>query len=234
MLEEKIPTQDEVSLISEDFYTLEISPRQIDLLLANGWRHFGTHFFRYNFGIYSSELRRVFPLRVRLADFSPSKSQRRIIRKNRDLQTIVRPIRIDEEKEILFDRHKQRFNSGNHFPIHYFVPPESAQIPTKGLEMCVYKENKLLAASFFDVGRTSLSSIYAIFDTDESKRSLGIYTMLLEIKFAVEREKAFYYQGYAYEGESFYDYKKRFLALEKYDWNGSWTDFEEAANLQNK
>ncbi len=227
MLEEKIRTLDEISLISEEFYAVEVSPRQIDLLLANGWRHFGTHFFRYNFGVHLSELRKVFPLRIRLKDFSFSKSQRRIIRKNQDLQAIVRPIRIDEEKENLFDRHKKRFKKDNNFSIHYFVPQESAEIPTKGLEMCVYKDNKLLAASFFDVGRTSVSSIYAIFDTDEAKRSLGIYTMLLEIGFAAENGKEFYYQGYAYEGESFYDYKKRFIALENYEWNGNWTDFNE-------
>ena len=226
MLEDQLSKLDEISLISEEFYTMEISPRQIDLLLADGWRHFGTHFFRYNYGVHSSELRRVFPLRIRLKDFSFSKSQRRIIKKNQDLQTIIRPIRIDEEKEILFDRHKKRFKKDNHFPIQYFVPTESAKIPTDGLEMCVYKENKLLAASFFDVGRTSLSSIYAIFDTNESNRSLGIYTMLLEIDFAAENEKNFYYQGYVYEGESFYDYKKRFRALEKYDWNGTWTNFD--------
>ena len=32
----------------------------------------------------------------------------------------------------------------------------------------------------------------------------------------------FYYHGYAYEGESFYDYKKRFSATEEFDWRGRW------------
>ena len=51
--------------------------------------------------------------------------------------------------------------------------------------------------------------------------------MLLEIQYAIDNGKSFYYQGYAYEGESFYDYKKRFRALEMYDWEGNWVEFFE-------
>jgi hypothetical protein len=38
--------------------------------------------------------------------------------------------------------------------------------------------------------------------------------MLLTIEYALKNDKIFYYPGYAYEGNSFYDYKKRFSALE--------------------
>jgi len=82
----------------------------------------------------------------------------------------------------------------------------------------------LLAASFFDFGRTSVSSIYGIFDPDERTRSLGIFTMLKEIEFARETGRPLYYHGYAYEGESYYDYKKRFGAIEVFDWNGNWSE----------
>jgi len=68
--------------INEEFYAAQISPPQLDRLLADGWRHFGEHFFRYNIGFHDSELRRVLPLRVRVKDFTPSKSQRRILKKN--------------------------------------------------------------------------------------------------------------------------------------------------------
>ena len=85
---------------------------------------------------------------------------------------------------------------------------------------------QLLAASFFDVGFRSLSGIYAMFEPTESGRSLGILTMLKEIEFAIENGKEFYYQGYSYQGESFYDYKKRFRGSEAFDWNGRWLPLE--------
>ena len=71
-----------------------------------------------------------------------------------------------------------------------------------------------------------MSSIYGIFDPDETTASLGIFTMLKEIEYTVNHGKTHYYHGYAYEGSSFYDYKKRFSALEMYDWNGRWLPFD--------
>jgi arginyl-tRNA--protein-N-Asp/Glu arginylyltransferase len=61
-----------------------------------------------------------------------------------------------------------------------------------------------------------------MFDPDLPGRSLGILTMLKVIEFTIESGKEFYYQGYAYEGSSFYDYKKRFRGTESYDWNRNW------------
>lgn len=214
--------ENDFSFINEEFYALRASPRQMDELLADGWRHFGRHFFRYNLGFYENEIRPVLPLRISLSDFTLSKSQRRILRRNQDLQIVIRPIEIDAEKEILFERHKRRFKTGAPDSIYDFLDADAAKTPCEALEICVCDKEKLLAASFFDVGETSVSSIYAIFAPEETSRSLGIFTMLLEIDFAIKSGKNFYYSGYAYAGNSFYDYKKRFSALEKYDWQGNW------------
>ncbi len=226
MLENDFLISDDFSFINEEFSAFETLPHQLDFLLENGWRHFGTQFFRYNLGFYQNEIRRVIPLRIRLADFSISKSQRRVLRKNRDLQIIIRPIEISTEKKFLFERHKQRFDQGVPDSIFDFLSFSPSNVPCEANEVCVYKNGKLLAASFFDVGAKTTSGIYAIFAPEENRRSLGVFTMLVEMDFALKNNKKFYYQGYAYEGESFYDYKKRFSALEKFDWRGNWIEFE--------
>ncbi len=213
-------------LVNEEFYTQAISPQELDALLADGWRHFGNHFFRYNVGLYEYEPRRVLPLRIRLRNFMLSRSQCRIIKRNRDLQCVIRPIEITPEKEILFEKHKLRFKHSVPDSIYDFLSNAPADTPCEALEVCLYNQKKLLAASFFDVGRAATSGVYAMFDTEENRRSLGIYTMLLVIEFSLKNNKAFYYPGYAYEGNSFYDYKKLFSALETFDWNGSWITFE--------
>jgi leucyl-tRNA---protein transferase len=212
-------------LINEEFYAAQVSLQQLDQLLAHGWRHFGEHFFRYNIGIHAGELRSVLPLRVRLANFTRSKSQRRILKKNQDLRTVIQPIEITPVKKILFESHKQRFNHSVPDSIYDFLSFSPAEVPCKALEVCVFEKEKLLAASFFDVGATAVSGVYAMFDPQQSHRSLGIYTMLLVIDYALKTGKSFYYPGYAYEGNSFYDYKKRFSALEVFDWNGNWENF---------
>lgn len=215
------------SFINEEFYTSKSSPQLMDALWADGWRHFGTYFFRYSLGVYEAEIRRVLPLRIRLADFSFSKSQRRIFKKNQDLQTLIRPIEITTEKESLFERHKQRFTHNAPDSLYDFLSFDAARVPCEALEVCVYRETELLAASFFDVGERSVSSVYAMFAPEETARSLGIFTLLLEIEWARANKKDFLYQGYAYNGNSFYDYKKRFRALEKFDWKGNWEEMDE-------
>jgi arginine-tRNA-protein transferase len=65
-----------------------------------------------------------------------------------------------------------------------------------------------------------------MFEPSAARRSLGIFTMLLEIEYARTGAKQLYYQGYAYEGNSFYDYKKRFGSLESFDWRGNWHSFD--------
>ena len=195
--------------------------------MANGWRHFGTQFFRYNLAINEGKICRVFPLRIRLSDFSLSKNKRRIINKNRDLKVTIRPIEITAEKEKLFEIHKFRFKHNIPFSIYNFLSFDAANVPCESMEVSVYKDESLIAASFFDVGELSVSSIYGMFTPEENSRSLGIFTMLLEIDFAVKNGKKFYYQGYCYDENSFYDYKKRFPALEKFDWKGNWEKFKD-------
>ncbi len=210
--------------INEEFYADSVTGVQLDALLADAWRHFGTHFFRYNLGAYESEIRLVLPLRIRLANFKLSKNQRRVLRKNADLETEIRPIEITDETHRLFDRHRRRFKSHAPDSVFDFLSHDPATTPVTGLEVNARREGELAAVSFFALGDVSVSSIYGIFDPDAISRSLGIFTMIKEIEYAIAQGKEFYYHGYAYSGESFYDYKKRFSGLESHDWKTGWAD----------
>ena len=88
--------------INQAFEADKVTPAQLDTLLANGWRHFGTYFFRYNLGMVGDDIRLVTPLRIRLSEFSFSKSQRRVLRDNADLKIRVAPLRVDAEAEERF------------------------------------------------------------------------------------------------------------------------------------
>ncbi len=216
----------DLRFINEEFYADAVTPTQLDFLLADAWRHFGTHFFRYSLAVYRDEIRRVMPLRIRLADFKLSKSQRRVLKRNEDLSVRIRPVEITAESQDLFHRHKQRFDHGVPESIYDFLSHEPANVPCEGREIAVYRGEVLVAVSYFGRGFSTTSGIYAVFDPEESSRRLGIFTMLKEIEFATSTGCEFYYHGYAYEGESFYDYKKRFSALEQFDWDGNWTSSE--------
>lgn len=210
----------DIHFINEEFHIEQVTPLQLDTLLASGWRHFGSQFFRYSLGIYESDIRRVIPLRICLHGFSFSKSQRRVLRQNHDAVVELHPIEVTDESTALFERHKTRFKTGVPESISDFI---SSPMPCEALELNVRIDDRLVAVSYFDIGERTVSAIYGMFDPELSSRSLGIFTMLKEIEYAIEQGREFYYQGYAYEGPSFYDYKKRFRGTERYDWNGDWS-----------
>ena len=213
--------------INEAFEAASVTHGQYDLLLKDGWRHFGTYFFRYNLGVYEGGIRRVMPLRIRLSDFCLSKSQRRVLRRNADLDVSIGPFCVTPETHDLFERHKRRFRSGVPNSIYDFIARDAESSPTELFEITVRDNGSLVAASFFDLAEQSVSAIYGCFDPDETARSLGIFTMLKVIEYAANHGFEFYYHGYAYEGSSFYDYKKGFSGLEQFDWQGNWKTMTE-------
>ncbi|MBN1559050.1 arginine-tRNA-protein transferase [candidate division KSB1 bacterium] len=220
------------AIINEFSFQEKLSPAQMDAAWAHGWRHFGAYFFRYSVIGHGENVKHVVPLRVRVADFQASRSQRRVWRRNQNLQIQVRDACIDEEKTTLFDRHKTRFS--DHVPdsLFSFLGEEPASVPCCAKEICLFHGSHLAAVTFWDIGDVATSGIYAMFEPTESRRSLGIYLILLSIHFSIQYQKKYYYLGYAYRQPSHYDYKKRFHALEYYDWNGAWLPFANASQLQ--
>ena len=219
-------TQDtELILINEAFYADRVTRHELDTLLSNGWRHFGERFQRYSLNYYKDEIRRVLPLRVRLSEFQLSKSQRRLLRKNKDVECTISPAEITPDIHELFAWHKLRFTHDVPESIYTFVSHEPSSVPTDGMMLRVTLGSQLVAASFFELSTHGVSSIYAMFHPLHADRGLGTLTMLKEIEAAREHGKKFYYHGYAYEGESFYDYKKRLSGLEAFDWKGRWLSF---------
>ncbi|MCC7308547.1 MAG: GNAT family N-acetyltransferase [Acidobacteria bacterium] len=208
--------------INEEFVRTSVSSAEHDRLLADGWRHFGQQFFRYNLALYEDEIRLVIPLRIRLSEFRIANSQERILRKNGDVEIIVGPVNITPEILDLFDRHKRRFKQHTPESIFTFIVERPEDEPCATYQQSLWIGDRLVAVGFFDVGERSVSAIYTAFDPDETRRSLGVFTILKEIEFAVENGMEFYYLGYSYSGRSFYDYKKRFHGTEAFEWNSAW------------
>lgn len=212
----------ELEYINEYFETDEaLDPAVFDLLLAGGWRHFGERFLRYNLGVHNDEIKRVLPLRVRLCDFTLSRGQRRVLRRNTDVEIDIGAPSLSNEVFDLFDRHKARFSE--HVPDSLFTfISRTAGIPTELMQLTARLDGRIVAVGFIDCGVVSVSAIYTCFDLEEGSRSLGILLMLKAIEWASSRRMAYYYPGYAFIEPSFYDYKKQFAATESFDWRGNW------------
>ncbi|MGI8603149.1 MAG: arginine-tRNA-protein transferase [Verrucomicrobiales bacterium] len=205
-------------LLDEGFLSWRVTPEEMDRLWSEGWRHFGPMFYRYPRANHGGQIMDVRPMRVALAQFSPSKSQRRILRRNKDLRTRIRPTVIDETRRRLFQQHRSRFAENVPDRLEDFLGVDPGHGPCLNVEIALYLGERLIAASYLDIGLHAVSSVYAFFDLTEHRRSLGILTILHEIGWARERECQFYYPGYAYAQQSHYDYKKKFAGIQSYDW----------------
>lgn len=202
--------------------TTEIFPMEgavFDRFLQGGWRLLGRSVIRHNFAACRGRICQTIPLRIRLdrpLDFS--KSQRQLLRKNADFRIVQAPIALTPEKESLFKKHTQRFEERQPLSVYSFLHPMAWEVPTPGLEFSIFDGNKHIASSFIHLGENAVSGTYCFFDTEYARRSLGTFTMLLELEYAQSLGKQFYYHGYCYDVPSQFDYKMNFNNLEAMDW----------------
>ncbi|MFN2414110.1 MAG: GNAT family N-acetyltransferase [Pyrinomonadaceae bacterium] len=210
----------------EYFLCRSAAPGLMDELWAEAWRHFGEVFFRYRRWRHDGREYTVTPLRVDLARFEPSRSQRRVLARNRDLTVEVRPTELDAELWRMFAAHRRRFRADVPGSLHSFLSRRPSDVPCRNETLRVYAGPRLVAAHFLDIGLEATSAVYSMFDPSESRRSLGIYTILTAIGLSRRAGRRHFYPGYATREPSPYDYKKGLGALEEYDWRGRWLPLE--------
>ena len=195
----------------------QATPEIMDHLWSQGWRHFGPDFFRYSVSFDEHGLKVIQPLRLHLQAFRLSKSQRRVLRKNADAEVHIGPAKLHPDVCAMFQHHKSRFTTNVPEHLSNFLGERPGQV-TPCLEFRVVSNSRLMATSFLDLGRRAVSSVYCVFEPEFAERSLGTFTKLAEIRWAVEQGYHYYYPGYATREASHYDYKKRFAGCEYFEW----------------
>lgn len=159
-----------------------------------------------------------------------SKGKRKLLRKNlQHFRYEVRDFYCDEEINQLWVAFKEEAHNWQNVPNlaqHIFRNNSPKSYPAKLLT--VYKEDKLVAFTVFFEGEKSLASLEAAYDLNYSKYSLGIFTMLLEMKYAHERGKEFYYPGFMYKDVPMFQYKMRLGGLQYFQLRSrQWKPIEE-------
>jgi arginine-tRNA-protein transferase len=192
------------------FVAFEFSPELYHDFMDHGFRRSGNLFYRP----ICKECRECRAIRIAIKDFLPSKSQRRIVRKNQDLTVTVRPPQFTEEKfrifcdYLKFQHNADQDDSPESFRDHLYMSP----IMTLEFEYRVGK--RIVAVSIADICSRSLSSVYAYYDPEFSERSLGTFSAIWEILFCRARGIPYYYIGFYIQGCPSMRYKARFRPFE--------------------
>lgn len=170
-----------------------LAPAELDLSLANGDRRVGRMLYRTTCPACNA----CEAIRIPVGGFTPTKSQRRALARNQDLRIEVGPAAYSDERLALYNRHKRgrglakaERNMSRRGYEGWFV--ESC---VQTMEMRYLLGDRLVAVGIVDVGARDTSSVYFYFDPDEERRSLGVYSCLVELDWQRQRGGRFHYLG---------------------------------------
>ena len=173
------------------------------------------------------------PIRVVSEDFTPDRTQRRILRANADLTISEMPARATAEQFTLFQRYqKNRHADGDMAAMGYYdyrAMIEDTPISTGILEFRD-SQDRLLGACLTDWLADGLSAVYSFFDTDEDKRSLGTFAVLWLIGRARSLGLPYVYLGYWVPESRKMAYKARFRPSEIL-MSGAWHRLDDGASV---
>ena len=184
-----------------------------EYLLGSGFRRSGDQVYRPHCPTCSA----CRSLRISVADFNPSKNQKRVISKNRDITSRTSNVNKPEYYTLY-----QRYISERHADGSMFPPtPEQYQSFINDdwrntLYVELHLEGELAAVAVTDVMQDCLSALYTFFDPNLTHRSLGTLAILEQINQARLLEKHYLYLGYQIDSCQKMNYKSKFLPNEQY------------------
>jgi len=168
--------------------------------------------------------------RIRVADFTPSRSQRRVIKRNDSLLRRATSPWATEDQYNLFRRYLDgRHADGGMADMDMFefaAMVEETPIRSRVIEYSDRNtaEEGPVAACLTDILDDGLSMVYSFFAPELERHSPGTYLILDHIDIAKELELPYVYLGYWVPGSPKMGYKSNFSGLEVYR-NGSWESF---------
>ena len=213
-------------LEEQEATTLFVDPRQkVDKRLYSklsmlGFRRSGNHIYRPH----CADCNACIPARIPVAQFQPSRGQRRILQRNQDLFVLDSDDIRDEEAFDLYHRYIcLRHSDGDMYP------PDRAQYEAflNSVWECTryfrfYDKDRLIAVAVVDELDDGLSAIYTFFDPESEKRSPGVFAILWQIEKALQMGVENLYLGYWIRGCRKMSYKADYRPLQIYT-ESSWS-----------
>lgn len=223
------PAHDCSYLPDREATTMFVDPRaNIDKKLYSqltslGFRRSGSHYYRPH----CEACNACIPVRLNVNNFRPDRSQRRVMKKNSDLECTLVPAAFSERYYQLYANYVElRHKDGDMYP------PSREQFTsflvegaTDSLFLEIRENGDLVALAAVDALEDGLSAIYTVFDPALEYRSLGTFAVLWQIQEARRRNLPYLYLGYWIKQCQKMNYKTRFKPIEALQ-GGQWRVLE--------
>lgn len=215
----------------QSYHPVQLSDKMLDHLLANGWFRGGNIMYQSKMLCLNDAVYSVVNIRSNLKDYRFSKSLRRLMSRNKKrFSYTIQPLEITPEKNKLYQEQSKKFKGFVHSSLENYLFEGMLYNNFTTFDISVYDGDELVACSFFDLGKNSIASLLGTYKETYKQYSLGIFTMLLEVEFALQKGYEFYYPGYVFRFNDMFDYKLRVGHVEFYDWEKGWLKIEKLNN----
>jgi arginine-tRNA-protein transferase len=177
-----------------------------EVLLANGFRRSGDTIYKPH----CDQCNSCQALRLSIPEFTPSKSQKRLLNKTQSMRWTLKP-EMDPQWFDLYSRYiEARHQNGSMYP------PKEQEFATfascnwlNTQYLHIYDGETLIAIAVTDVLSNSASAFYTFFDPDYPI-SLGTLGVLFQIQLCQKQGKQWLYLGYQIDECPAMNYKVKF------------------------
>ena len=196
----KTPTHDCSYLENRRASTIFVDP---DLMITKstnselselGFRRSGPHLYRPDCDLCKA----CISCRIPVEHFSIKNTQRRILKRNQDLNIIKTTELACSQSYELYERYiNTRHKGGDMYPAT--LEQYKGFIKTATSDTYFYKiyhGSQLISVSVTDELESGLSAVYTFFDPREARRSLGIYSILTQLQSCVDMSLPYLFLGY--------------------------------------
>jgi arginine-tRNA-protein transferase len=185
-------------------------------LLARGYRRFGHQVFRPA----CRQCQQCVSLRVLLQEFAPTRSQRRVLRRNAHIRTVRQPVFVTDAHLDLFNRYHlfmARDRGWQRDLITRESYLESFALGGEGIawQWMFYSGNTLAGVALMDEAKESISLVYCFYDPAWRELSPGTFAALTQLEYARGKRLAYAYPGYWVAACPSMSYKSRFAPYER-------------------
>jgi arginine-tRNA-protein transferase len=196
-------------------YMYNCSSIEYQAMLERGWRRFG----KMHFVPECKTCTKCVSMRIDVKNYKFSKSEKRVINKNKDTKLYIRPPSISMEHLSLYDKYHKFMNDKKNWPYTAIDAEDYLKSYVEGKEefakeFLYIKDEKLIGVALVDILPGSISSIYCFYDHDYQDLSIGKFSILAQIKIAKEMNIPYIYLGYWIKDHFSMGYKESYSPYE--------------------
>lgn len=202
-------------------------------MLERGWRRFGNmHFVPECKTCYE-----CVTMRIDVKSFKFSKSDKRVINRNKDTEVYIQKPTLTHEHIDLFNKYHERMKdkkgwNENKIDVQEYHNSYVNGAHEFGKELLYFRDNKLIAVALLDMLPGGLSAIYCFYDHDYEHLSPGRFSILAQISIAKQNNIPYLYLGYWIKDHFSMGYKEKYKPFEvlvnrpKLDESTVWREFK--------